>query len=104
MIKSSIDMPCTPVMVKRKTVCRMACHFSIISCASFRSGKSHIAFDFEYHMVRYLDPIQNPGDVKINFREHKGYTWVTPEDGIKMGLITDEDTCSEIVFGLNRAR
>ncbi len=70
-------------------------------------GKVYIRvpnFDFEYHMVRYLDPIQNPGDVKINFREHKGYTWVTPEDAIRMGLITDEDTCFEIVFGLNRAR
>ncbi len=39
MIKSSIDMPRTPVSFKHKTVCTMACHFSIISCAIFRFGK-----------------------------------------------------------------
>lgn len=68
-------------------------------------GKVYIRvpnFDFEYHMVRYLDPIANPGDVKINFREHKGYTWVTPEDALRMDLMTDEDVCFEIVFGLTR--
>lgn len=66
-------------------------------------GKVYIKvpnFDFEYHMVRYQDPIKNPGDVKINFKEHKGYTWVTPQDAVKMDLITDEDTCFEIIFGL----
>ncbi len=39
MIKSSIDMPRTPVSFKHKTVCTTACHFSIISCAIFRFGK-----------------------------------------------------------------
>lgn len=66
-------------------------------------GKLYIKvpnFDFEYHMVRYQEPIKNPGDVKINFKEHKGYTWVTPEDAVRMDLITDEDTCFEIIFGL----
>ena len=57
-------------------------------------------FHFEYHMVRYLDPITDPGSVKIDFKEHKGYTWVTPEDALKMDLMTDEDTCFEMVFGL----
>lgn len=66
-------------------------------------GKVYIKvpnFDFEYHMVRYLNEIDNPGDVKINFKEHKGFTWVNPKDALKMDLITDEDTCFEIVFGL----
>lgn len=68
-------------------------------------GKVYIKvpnFDFEYHMVDYQQPIDNPGDVKINFKEHKGFTWVTPKDALKMDLITDEDTCFEIVFGLDK--
>ena len=66
-------------------------------------GKLYIRvpnFDFEYHMVDYLEPIANPGDVKINFTEHKGFTWVTPRDALKMDLITDEATCFSIMFGL----
>lgn len=66
-------------------------------------GKVYIKvpnFDFEYHMVKYLDEIENPADVKINMNEHKGFTWVTPKDALKMDLMTDEDTCFEIVFGL----
>lgn len=66
-------------------------------------GKLYISvknFDFEYHMVDYLETIKNPADVKINFKEHKGFTWVTPKDALKMDLITDEDTCFSIVFGL----
>ncbi len=62
------------------------------------------SFDFEYHMIDYLEPIKSPGDVKINFKEHKGFTWVTPKDALRMDLITDEDTCFEIVFGLDRVR
>lgn len=66
-------------------------------------GKLYITvpnFDFEYHMLDYLEPIKNPGDVKINFKEHKGFTWVSPKDALNMNLITDEDTCLSIVFGL----
>lgn len=68
-------------------------------------GKLYIRvpnFDFIYHMVTYQKEIENPGDVKINFNEHKGFTWVTPKDALSMDLMTDEDTCFEIVFGLNR--
>ena len=68
-------------------------------------GKVYIKvpnFDFVYHMVRYEGQIEKPGDVKINFEEHKGFTWVTPKEALKMDLITDEDTCFEIVFGLDR--
>lgn len=59
-------------------------------------------FDFEYHMISYLPQIENPGDVKINFKEHKGFTWVTPADALKLDLMTHEDTCFEIVFGLKK--
>src|SRR5262249_39083849 len=37
-------------------------------------GKVYIKvpnFDFEYHMIEYQQQIERPGDVKINFKEHK---------------------------------
>ncbi|HEY5236727.1 MAG TPA: NUDIX hydrolase [Rhabdochlamydiaceae bacterium] len=70
-------------------------------------GKLYIKvpnFDFEYLMIQYQLPIEHPSDVKINFKEHKGFTWVTPKDALKMDLITDEDICIEICFGLDRVR
>ncbi len=70
-------------------------------------GKLYIKvpnFDFEYHMIQYQLPIEHPGDVKINFKEHKGFTWVTPKDALKMNLMTDEDICIEICFGLDRVK
>lgn len=61
-------------------------------------------FDFAYHMFDYQKEITNPGAVKINFAEHKGFTWVTPQDALNMSLITDEDVCIEITFGLTRTK
>lgn len=68
-------------------------------------GKLYIRvpnFDFEYNMVSYIPQIENPGDIKINFKEHKGFTWMTPQEALKMDLITDEDICFEITFGLKK--
>lgn len=68
-------------------------------------GKVYIKvpnFDFEYYMVKYEEPIEHPENIKINFKEHKGFTWVTPQDALRLPLMTDEDTCFEIVFGLTR--
>ena len=61
-------------------------------------------FDFQYHMFDYQKEISSPGAVKINFAEHKGFTWSTPQDALNMNLITDEDICIEITFGLTRMR
>lgn len=47
---------------------------------------------FVYH--RFRTALQgDPSKVKINFREHKGFTWVTPADALKMDLLQDEDAC-----------
>lgn len=70
-------------------------------------GKLYIRvpnFDFEYHMVDYGPEIEDPASVKINFNEHKGFTWMTPQDALKMDLITDEDICFEMTFGLTRQK
>lgn len=58
------------------------------------------AFDFQYCMFDYLEPISSPGSIRIDFKEHKGFTWVTPKDALQMSLITDEDTCFRVTFGL----
>lgn len=52
---------------------------------------------FVYHMFR-TQLTDNPADVKINFKEHKGFTWVTPADGLKMDLLQDEDPCFRLVY------
>lgn len=52
---------------------------------------------FVYHMFR-TRLIDNPEAVKINFNEHKGFTWVTPADGLKMDLLQDEDPCFRLVY------
>jgi len=52
---------------------------------------------FVYHMFR-TQLIDNPEAVKINFKEHKGFTWVTPADGLKMDLLQDEDPCFRLIY------
>lgn len=52
---------------------------------------------FVYHMFRTR--LQGyPAAVKINFDEHKGFTWVTPNDGLKMDLLKDEDPCFRLIY------
>jgi|688.fasta_scaffold68198_4 mutator protein MutT len=52
---------------------------------------------FTYHMFR-TQLQEDPGAVKINFNEHKGFTWVTPSDGLKMDLLQDEAPCFRLVY------
>lgn len=54
---------------------------------------------FTYHMFR-TKLVGDPSDVKINFLEHKGFTWVTPKDGLKLDLIQDEDACFKLIYEL----
>ncbi len=52
---------------------------------------------YVYHM--FLTSLQgDPGAVKIDFNEHKGFTWVTPADALKMKLLKDEDTCIKLIY------
>jgi hypothetical protein len=52
---------------------------------------------FAYHMFRvYL--AGDPADIKINFKEHKGFTWVRPSDALEMKLMPDEDPCIRLVY------
>lgn len=63
-------------------------------------GKVYIKyprFDYIYHMIRCRPAVQ-PDSVKICFQEHKGFTWVTPHDALKMQLMLDEDACIQWVY------
>lgn len=63
-------------------------------------GKVYIkypSFDYVYHMIK-CRPIEPPGNVKITFAEHKGFTWVTPMDALKMSLMLDEDACIKLIY------
>jgi 8-oxo-dGTP pyrophosphatase MutT (NUDIX family) len=67
-------------------------------------GKVYIKYpnvDYIYHMVKSR-PIEHPGFVRIVFTEHKGFTWVTPEDALKMSLMLDEDACIKLIYGFAR--
>lgn len=56
-------------------------------------------FDYIYHMVKTHLP-DKPDRVKISFKEHKGFTWVTPQDALKMALMLDEDACIKLIYHL----
>lgn len=53
-------------------------------------------FHYIYHMAKCS--WRHPQDVKITFNEHKGFTWVTPEDALTMHLMLDEDTCIKLIY------
>lgn len=55
------------------------------------------AVDHIYHMVK-CKLEEPPGSVKITFEEHKGFTWVTPQDALNMKLMLDEDTCIKLIY------
>jgi len=55
--------------------------------------------DFVYHMVQCNVPCASSA-VKLHPEEHKGFTWVMPQDALKMPLMEDEDTCIKMICDL----
>lgn len=51
---------------------------------------------YVYHMFR----VSYNGAIAISIdpEEHKGYTWVTPQDAVKMQLMDDEEPCFDLVY------
>ncbi len=65
-------------------------------------GSVYIEYNEKDHFVYHMFRVRLNGDpsaVKINFREHKGFTWVTPQDALKLELIKDEDACFKLIYG-----
>lgn len=52
---------------------------------------------FVYHMFRTILN-GDPGAVKINFNEHKGFTWVTPSESLTLDLLKGEDPCIRLIY------
>jgi mutator protein MutT len=89
--------------------------------AVIREIKEETGYDISKHEIECLKPVyieyndkdhfvyhafrtslqDDPGAVKINFQEHKGFTWVKPADALKMDLLKDEDTCIIKDYSLN---
>lgn len=53
---------------------------------------------FIYHIFKTRLEGYSPTDVKISSKEHKGFTWVTPQDSLKMELMPDEAPCIKLVY------
>jgi mutator protein MutT len=65
-------------------------------------GSVYIEYNEKDHFVYHMFRTKLKGDpsaVQINFKEHKGYTWATPEDALKLELIKDEDACFKLIYG-----
>ena len=54
---------------------------------------------FVYHMFR-TQLVGDPTAVKINPHEHVDFVWATPQEGLKLPLIQDEDACFKLVYSL----
>lgn len=61
----------------------------------------YIEYDEKDHFIYHMFRTQfqgDPGAVRIDFNEHKGFTWVTPDDSLKMDLLKDEDPCIRLIY------
>ena len=54
---------------------------------------------FVFHMFR-AQLTERPDKVKIDFYDHKGFTWVTPADSLKLNLVQDASYCFKIIYNL----
>ncbi len=54
-------------------------------------------FHVLYHIFIASWPT-DPASVKINFLEHKGFTWVTRDQTRNLHLMQDEDVCLDFIF------
>lgn len=53
-------------------------------------------FSYVYHM--FWASYNGSRGITINPEEHKGFTWVTPKDALKMALMDDEDICVKMIY------
>ncbi len=55
-------------------------------------------YDFVYHIFHeLLDEIPT---VKIREEEHKDFNWIEPEKALETNLMSDEDECIKLFFGI----
>ena len=57
--------------------------------------------DFVYHMAKssYSGP---PTAIFLREREHKGFTWLLPNEALELNLMEDEAPCIEAIYPIKR--
>lgn len=55
-------------------------------------------YDFVYHMFRFQ--IEKRPLVNIRKSEHKTFCWVSPRRALKMNLVSGQDKCIEMIYGV----
>lgn len=54
--------------------------------------------DFVYHMLH--TKLGSQPSIALSNREHKDFSWVLPQDALKMPLVLDEDACIKLFYGI----
>ncbi len=56
----------------------------------------------EYHYIYHVLTlkIDKMPEIKLNLEENKGFTWLKPEEALKLNLIEDEDTVLKVCYGV----
>lgn len=60
---------------------------------------SHPDRDFLYHYFNVH--LEEEPEIILSEKEHKGFSWVTIDEALKMSLILDEDYCLKDYYGIN---
>jgi len=60
---------------------------------------SHPDRDFLYHC--FILHLKEKPEIILSIKEHKGFSWVTLEEALKMPLILDEDYCIKDYYAIN---
>ncbi len=58
----------------------------------------HGGYDLVYHMFRTM--LDTLPEIKIEPYEHQAFTWVTPEESLKINLVDDLDECIKMYYGV----
>jgi|SRR3989344_2099051 len=64
-------------------------------------GKVYVKYsnyDFVYHI--YHTKLNQRNKVTINYKEHKNFKWISPENALNMLLIQDLDECIKLFYEL----
>jgi 8-oxo-dGTP pyrophosphatase MutT (NUDIX family) len=57
------------------------------------------SYDFKYYM--YSSESETLPAVEIDPRSHTEFSWLSPQDALKLDLIQDEDHCIKLFFNIN---
>ena len=53
-------------------------------------------YDFVYHMFR--TELNKRPDIKLNYKEHKAYQWISASESLKLNLVRGLDQCIRMFY------